>query len=94
VITGLVLLASVEIIKMSFHIVMIAVIVQAVLSWFSPHSPMAPLLDSFTRPFLRIFRERIPPIGNIDLSPLFVLVIIQLLLMVVTGWQQGIYQLF
>jgi YggT family protein len=94
VITGLVLLAFVEIIKMSFHIVMIAVIVQAVLSWFSPHSPMAPLLDSFTRPFLRIFRERIPPIGNIDLSPLFVLVIIQLLLMVVTGWQQGIYQLF
>lgn len=93
-VTGLVLLAFVELIKMSFHIVMIAVIVQAVLSWFSPHSPMVPLFDSFTRPFLRIFRERIPPIGNIDLSPLFVLVIIQLLLMIVTGWQQQIHQLF
>ncbi len=92
--TGLVLLAFVEIIKMTFYIVMIAVIVQAVLSWFSPYSPMAPLLDSFTRPFLRIFRERIPPIGNIDLSPLFVLVIIQLLLMVLTGLRREIYQLF
>ncbi|MEE8618304.1 MAG: YggT family protein, partial [Nitrosomonadaceae bacterium] len=80
--------------KMTFYIVMIAVIVQAVLSWFSPYSPMAPLLDSFTRPFLRIFRERIPPIGNIDLSPLFVLVIIQLLLMVLTGLRREIYQLF
>ena len=92
--TGLVLLAFVEIIKMTFYIVMIAVIVQAVLSWFSPYSSMAPLLESFTRPFLRIFRERIPPIGNIDLSPLFVLVIIQLLLMIMTGVQREIYQLF
>ena len=92
--TGFTMLAFVEIIKMSFHIVMIAVIIQAVLSWFRPHNPMAPLLDNFTRPFLKIFRERIPPIGNIDLSPLFVLVILQLLLMIVTGWQREIYQLF
>ncbi|TFH08239.1 MAG: YggT family protein [Nitrosomonadales bacterium] len=91
---GLMLLAFVEIIKMTLHIVMIATIVQVALSWFSPHSPIAPLLDSFTRPFLRIFRERIPPIGNIDLSPLFVLVIIQLLLMATTGLQREIYLLF
>jgi len=91
---GLMLLAFVEIIKMTFHIVMIAVIAQALLSWFSPHSPIASLLDNFTRPFLRIFREHIPPIGNIDLSPLFILVIIQLLLMLMTGLQREIYQLF
>ena len=55
---------------------------------------MAPLLASFTRPFLKIFSERIPPIGNIDLSPLFVLIVIQLLLMVTTDLQRDIYQLF
>lgn len=88
------LLAFVEIIKTTFHIVMVAIIVQAVLSWFSPHNPIAPLLNSFTKPFLRIFSERIPPIGNIDLSPLFVLIFIQLLLMITTGFQQEIYQLF
>lgn len=90
----LMLLAFVEIIKITFHIIMVAIIVQAVLSWFSPHNPMAPLLDSFTRPFLRIFSKRIPPIGNIDLSPLFVLIAIQLLLMVTAGLQRDIYQLF
>jgi YggT family protein len=34
-----------------------------------------------TRPFLRVFQRRIPPIGNFDLSPLILLVVIQLLLM-------------
>ena len=55
---------------------------------------MAPVLDSFTRPFLRGIRARIPPIGNVDLSPLFVLIIIQLLLFVVTGMEREISRLF
>lgn len=79
------LLGIVEIIKMTLYIVLLAIIMQAVLSWVNPHSPLAPLLDSFTRPFLTVFRKRIPPIANVDLSPLFVLIIIQLLLMVVAG---------
>ncbi len=91
---ALMLLAFIEIIKTTFHILMIAIIGQAILSWVSPHNPMSALLYSFTRPFIKIFSKRIPPIGNIDLSPLFVLIIIQLLLMVTTGLQQNIYQLF
>lgn len=79
------LLGIVEIIKMTLYIVLVMIIVQAVLSWINPHSPLAPLLDSFTRPFLAVFRRRIPPIANVDLSPLFVLIIVQLLLMVVAG---------
>lgn len=79
------LLGIVEIIKMTLYIVLLAIIMQAVLSWVNPHSPLAPLLDSFTRPFLTVFRKRIPPIANVDLSPLFALIIIQLLLMVVAG---------
>lgn len=79
------LLGIVEIIKMTLYIVLLAIIMQAVLSWVNPHSPLSPLLDSFTRPFLTVFRKRIPPIANVDLSPLFALIIIQLLLMVVAG---------
>ncbi len=93
-IIGLALLALIEITKISLYIVLVAVIMQAVLSWFNPHTPLAPLLDSFTRPFLGIFRRRIPPIGNVDLSPLFVLVTIQLLLFVVTGLQREISRMF
>ena len=79
------LLGIVEIIKMTLYIVLMMIIVQAILSWINPHSPLTPLLDSFTRPFLDVFRKRIPPIANVDLSPLFVLIIIQLLLMIVAG---------
>lgn len=91
---GLGLLAVVEIIKTTLYIVMGSIILQAVLSWVNPHSPIAPLLDSFTRPFLGVIRQRIPPIGNVDLSPLFVLVVIQLLLFVVTRVQSEISRLF
>ena len=79
------LLGIVEIIKVTLYIVLIMIIMQAVLSWVNPHSPLAPLLDSFTRPFLAVFRKRIPPIANVDLSPLFVLILIQVLLMIVAG---------
>lgn len=79
------LLGIVEIIKTTLYIILVMIIMQAILSWVNPHSPLTPLLENFTRPFLDIFRKRIPPIANVDLSPLFVLIIIQLLLMVVAG---------
>lgn len=79
------LLGIVEIIKITLYIILVAIIVQAVLSWINPHSPLTPLLDSFTRPFLGVFRRIIPPIANVDLSPLFALIMIQLLLMMVAG---------
>ncbi|MBI2509137.1 MAG: YggT family protein [Betaproteobacteria bacterium] len=63
------------------YTVMVAVIVQAVLTWFNPYSPLMPLLNGMTRPFLRVFQRLVPPVGNVDLSPLFVIVVIQLLLM-------------
>lgn len=91
---GLALLALVEIIKMMLYIILVAVIVQAILSWINPHSPLAPLLESFTSPFLGVIRARIPPIGNIDLSPLFVLIIIQLLLFTMSGVEREISRLF
>ena len=50
------------------------------ISWVNPYAPLAPLFNALTGPFLRPFQRLIPPIGNIDLSPLFALVTAQLLL--------------
>jgi YggT family protein len=83
------LLALVMLVKTGLYIVMAAVIVQVVLSWVGPHSPLMPLANSMTRPFLRVFQRRVPPIGNVDLSPLFVLVVIQLLLMLPVAWLEA-----
>lgn len=79
------LLGMVEIIKTTLYIVLFMIIIQAIISWVNPYSPIAPLLNTFTQPFLAFFRRYIPPIANVDLSPLFVLIIIQLLLMIVAG---------
>lgn len=79
------LLGIVEIIKITLYIVLVMIIAQAIISWVNPYSPIAPLLNTFTQPFLAVFRRRIPPIANVDLSPLFVLIVIQLLLMIVAG---------
>ena len=78
---ALALMAAVMIVKLMLYILMVAVIVQAVLTWINPYSPVMPLLNALARPFLRVFQRLVPPIGNVDLSPLFVVIVCQLLLM-------------
>lgn len=83
-------LALVKLLKISVYIVMVATIVQALLSWFNPYSPAAPLLDALVRPFLHPLRKRIPPVGGVDLSPLVLIVILQLVLMVPIAWLESV----
>ena len=86
---GIAAMAALAVVKMLVYIVLVATLMQAVLSWINPDSPVAPLLDAMTRSVLRIFRRRIPPVGNVDLSPLFVLVACQLLLMLPIAWLES-----
>jgi YggT family protein len=46
----------------------------------NPHSPVQPLFDAMTRPFLRPLRRAIPLLGRVDLSPLVLLVLLQVAL--------------
>ena len=63
-------------------LLIVVVIVQAVLSWVAPDGPLSGLLNALTFPFLRPIRRVIPPIGGVlDLSPLIVIVIAQLILL-------------
>jgi YggT family protein len=68
---------------------MFAVIVQAVLSWVNPYTPFAPVFDALTRPFLRPFRRLIPPIGGFDLTPLVLLIVLQVLLIPIAYVRAG-----
>jgi len=86
---GIAAVAAVAVAQMLVYIVLFSTLLQALLSWINPGSPIAPLLDAMTRPFLRMFRRRIPPIGNVDLSPLFLMVACQLLLMLPIAWLEG-----
>jgi YggT family protein len=87
---GLVLMAALNVFRLSVYILIGATIALAVLSFVAPTSPAMPIANALTRPFLQPFRRRIPPIGNVDLSPLFLLVACQLILMVPVRWVEDL----
>lgn len=80
---AMVLLQSIiELVRASLQLLMFVVIIQVVLSWVSPYHALMPVFDALSRPFCGLFRKFVPPIGNVDLSPLFVIVVAQVLLIV------------
>jgi len=82
-------LAAIQLLQLAVYIVMGALILQAILSWVNPYSPIAPMLNSVTKPFLRPFQKIIPLIANVDLSPLAALLVCQLLLGVPLAWLEA-----
>lgn len=76
-------IALVDMLRYSLYILVFAVIVQAVLSWINPYAPLAPVFDGLTRPFLRPLRRFVPPVGNVDLTPLILLLALYVALIMV-----------
>jgi YggT family protein len=90
VLAALALIAPLELLKAAIWVLMIAVIVQAVLSWVGPDSPLAGFLNAMTFRFLAPLRRLIPPLGGtLDLSPLILIVLLQIVLMVPLPWVEG-----
>ena len=86
VLSVLLFIAFVKLIRLSIYVFMGAIIIQAVLSWVNPYHPVAPFFNSLTNPFLQPVKRVIPPIGGVDISPVFVLIFFQLLLMLPVAW--------
>ena len=82
-------LAFVKLIRYSIYVFMGALIIMVVLSWVAPHHPVMPFFDALTRPFMRPARRIIPPIGGVDISPLFVFLFFQILLMIPVAWLEA-----
>lgn len=78
----LLLATVIALVRALLWLVVIVVLVQAILSWVAPDGPLSGLLNALTFPLLRPIRRILPPIGGtLDLSPLVIIVIAQLLLM-------------
>lgn len=63
------------------------VIVYAILSWVRADSPITDVIDRLTAPLLRPFRKLIPLVGGFDLSPLALLVVLQIAAIVLANLQ-------
>ena len=89
-------LAVIELVKAALWIVIVAVFVQAILSWVAPDGPLAGVLNALTFPLLMPIRRVVPPLGGaLDLSPLIIIVLAQLVLMLPVAWlEQTLAQLF
>ena len=87
---ALALIAPLELVKAALWILIVTVIVQAVLSWFAPDGPLAGLLNAMSFRFLAPIRRIVPPIGGtLDLSPLILIVLLQIVLIVPVPWLEG-----
>ena len=77
--------ASVQILRLVLWTYFFAIFLYATLSFIAPgtYSPAQALLDSLCEPVLRPFRRLIPPLANLDLSPLWAGILIQALLILV-----------
>lgn len=75
-------LAVVEILRITLWTYFFAIVLYAMLSLIAPgtYSPAQGLLVSLCEPVLRPFRRLIPPLGSLDLSPLWAGIAIQALL--------------
>jgi YggT family protein len=86
-VAAIALFAVIELIKAALWLLIVVVLVQAILSWVAPDGPIAGLLNALTYRFLAPVRRVVPPIGGtLDLSPLIVIVIAQLVLMLPLRW--------
>lgn len=61
------------------------IIVHAILSWFPSQSPLSDIVARLCEPLLRPFRRVIPLLGGIDLSPLALLILLQVLAIVLAN---------
>ena len=86
----------IALVKALLWLVIVVVFAQAILSWVAPDGPVAGVLNALTFPLLRPVRRVVPPIGGtLDLSPLIVIVIAQLLLITLVPWlESGATRLF
>jgi YggT family protein len=65
-----------DLISLTFDIFIVALFIQAILSWVNPdpYHPVSSLLRNLTFPILRPIQKHVPPIGGIDLSTLIALI--------------------
>ncbi|MHB1586211.1 MAG: YggT family protein [Acidiferrobacteraceae bacterium] len=77
-----VVLAAGELFQLTVYVFLVAVFIRAALSWINPYGyhPMNDLLASLTEPLMAPARRLIPAFAGLDLSPVVVVILLELVL--------------
>ena len=84
------MLAIFALVRLAVSAMMGLVLVYAILSWVRADSPIVDVIDRLCAPMLRPFRKLIPLVGGIDLSPLALLVVLQIASFVLQEIQRSV----
>lgn len=86
-VSGLLVLAVAALLALLFKVFLFSILIQVILSWVRPgdHSPVSLLLYQLNEPLLAPARRIIPAFSGLDLSPILVLVLLQLSLMIIVA---------
>ena len=84
---ALLVLSVAEIIQLAIYVFLFSILIQVVMSWINPSSynPVLSVLYSLNAPLLGPARRIVPPIGGLDLSPIVVMVALQLASILLVG---------
>jgi YggT family protein len=75
-------LAVVRLLSLTIYLIIGLTLIRAVLSWVNSDTPLVPVVYTLTEPFLRPLRRIVPMVAQIDLTPLVLFILCQLVLMV------------
>jgi len=80
-IIGILMFAVTGLLELLFNVFFFTILIQVIMSWVNPggYNPTLTLLYSINEPLLSRAKRLIPPISGFDLSPIIVLVVLQLL---------------
>ena len=70
---GLIVISIADLIALTFTVFLVAVFIQVILSWVNPghYNPAIGLVNRIAEPVMKPIRRIVPPIGGLDISPLF-----------------------
>ena len=76
-----------ELLQLTIYIFLFSILIQVIMSWINPgsYNPVLGVLYSLNEPLLAPARRLVPPIGGLDLSPIVVMVALQLAAILFVG---------
>jgi YggT family protein len=77
--TSLIGMSVLGIFRTMLDVFFYAILLQVILSWVNPHSPISSVLDSLTKPILAPIQRLLPTAGGMDFSPVVALILIQMI---------------
>lgn len=84
---GIMVWALGDLVKMTFYLFVFAILIQAIMSWVNPYGnhPLQGVLSQLTSPIMRPFRRLIPPMGGFDITPIFALILLQVMIILIAS---------